>query len=95
MTRFICSSILGDSLSYNDGHPFTTHDNDVDGCSCNCGIKDHGGWWYRNCAYVNLNGEYVTPGTKSSYYQGEGGVTHRKFDDYRSLKSTEMKFRRT
>ena len=88
--------VLGDSgrgLSYNDGYGFTTYDKDDSSSGNNCGVKDHGGWWYSNCAYVNLNGEYITPGTQFPS-RGERGVTHRAFDSERSLKSTEMKFRR-
>ena len=84
----------GEGLSYNSGAAFSTYDRDVDETNKNCAVYDHGGWWYKNCAYANLNGEYVTPGTKSSYYNGEGGVTYRAFDGFKSLKSTEMKFRR-
>ena len=98
MKTIMCGHIIigdgGKGLSYSDNYAFSTYDNDNDDASNNCAIQDHGGWWYRNCAYVNLNGEYVTPGTKSSYSSGEGGVTYRAFDDTRSLKSAEMKFRR-
>ena len=93
-----CICIVGDAgsgLSYLKGTGFSTYDRDVDPSTRNCAMEDHGGWWYNLCAQVNLNGEYVTPGTESSYNGGEGGVIHRSFDGSMSLKSTEMKFRRT
>ena len=89
-----CICIVGNSLSYHHSEGFSTYDRDVSP-NGNCAIKDHGGWWYYTCAQVNLNGEYVIPGTQSSYNGGEGGVIHSLFDGFKSLKSTEMKFRRT
>ena len=88
---FLFAGDAGKGLSYNDNYAFSTFDQDTSG---NCANKDRGGWWYRNCAYASLNGEYITPGTKSSYNSGEGGITYREWTTYESLKSTEMKFRR-
>ena len=34
---------------------FTTADNDNDKGGGNCGIGYKNGWWYNNCAYVNIN----------------------------------------
>ncbi|XP_060559444.1 neurogenic locus Notch protein-like [Ruditapes philippinarum] len=62
--------------------------------SYSCAKTDHGGWWYNGCTLANLNGEYVTPGTISSYHSGEGGVIYREFQEYKSLKETKMMFRR-
>ncbi|KAH3751559.1 tenascin-N-like isoform X1 [Dreissena polymorpha] len=84
----------GDSegLSYNNGYRFVTYDRDD--TSSKCTSLDRGGWWYTKCAYANLNGEYTTPGTKSVYRLGEGGVTYRDYTSYASLKETTMMFRR-
>ncbi|XP_065930298.1 ficolin-2 [Magallana gigas] len=47
-----------DSMWYNDGMFFSTYDNDNDIRESNCGLEYHGGWWYSNCHWANLNGEY-------------------------------------
>ena len=48
-----------------DGKKFTTRDRDNDLSDGNCASDQHkGGWWYRNCGLINLNGNYegdVTP----------------------------------
>ena len=49
-------STLEDRLSYADGAPFSTSDNDNDICSCNCAINFKGAWWYTKCHSSNLNG---------------------------------------
>lgn len=95
---FVCYiiCIIGDEqgLSYNKGYSFTRFDHDVDGRSGNCAVVDHGGWWYYSCAYANLNGEYITPGTVSSGNAGERGMTYRNFKDVQSLKKSKLMFRR-
>ena len=83
----------GDSLSYHNGHKFSTYDVDQDGTSINCAVVDHGGWWYNTCAYANLNGEYVTPGTRRSHGVARGGMTYHLFKDTQSLRVSKMMFR--
>ncbi|XP_053387986.1 angiopoietin-2-like isoform X1 [Mercenaria mercenaria] len=86
----------GDShgLSYNNGHHFSTYDADRDGISSkHCAVKDHGGWWYAKCAFANLNGEYVTPGTKRPG-NAERGMIYTSFQFLKSLKAVKMMFRR-
>ena len=55
-------SVLG---SRHNRMMFTTRDRDNDIHSMNCASDRHrGGWWYRGCALMNLNGDYegdVTP----------------------------------
>jgi hypothetical protein len=82
----------GDSqgLYHENGRNFATYDRDVDACA----KRDHGGWWYYTCAYANLNGEYITPGTISSYNEGERGMTYYAFQGRKSLKETTIMFRR-
>ena len=83
-----------DGLTYTNGYGFSTKDKDVDGYSGDCAKLYHGGWWYSTCTYVNLNGEYATPGTVSSYDAGGGGVVYYDFKGWQSLKTTTMMFRR-
>jgi ficolin len=80
-------------LSYHNGRHFSTFDMDRDRTGWNCAIQDHGGWWYRGCAYANLNGEYITPGTKRPL-RNEGGMIYRPFKGRESLKVSKIMFRR-
>ncbi|XP_059160828.1 angiopoietin-related protein 7-like [Physella acuta] len=43
-------------LSYVNGMKFSTLDRDNDAYSEDCAALCKGGWWYRDCQYVNLNG---------------------------------------
>ena len=74
----------GDSLSYHNNQPFSTHD--VDTSEGICARKEHGAWWYNDCKSANLNGAYVD-GFNLSY------VIWDKWMGLQSLKFTEMKFR--
>ena len=49
-----------DAFAFHNRQYFTTYDRDNDGN--NCGYKDQGGWWYRNCAWANLNGRHEMSG---------------------------------
>ncbi|KAI2665035.1 Tenascin [Labeo rohita] len=48
----------GDSLSYHQNRPFSTHDNDNDIAVTNCALSYKGAFWYKNCHRVNLMGKY-------------------------------------
>jgi len=47
-----------DSLSYHNGHQFSTADRDQDNSTTNCAIDYEGGWWYTHCQHANLNGKF-------------------------------------
>ncbi|WAR29189.1 FCN1-like protein, partial [Mya arenaria] len=71
-----------------DNMAFSTFDRDNDRSGINCASSYHGAWWYNHCyQYANLNGDYLTPGTHSSYSM--------TFDEYVSLKTSRMMFRTT
>ncbi|XP_053387663.1 sushi, von Willebrand factor type A, EGF and pentraxin domain-containing protein 1-like [Mercenaria mercenaria] len=85
----------GTALSYYGGAAFSTRDRDFDGQQYrNCAHEFQGAWWYSSptCSYVNLNGEYLSPGTKV-VRNLKRGMFYLKFKD-ESLKSSKMMFRR-
>lgn len=59
---------LGNSLGYESGMMFTTKDQDNDRYITNCSKRRYGGWWYKDCAYANLNGRYASSAVKNSNY---------------------------
>ena len=71
--------------SYNiNGQPFSTLDRDNANEVRNCALKSHdstapGGWWHKNCFYINLNYNYGAP----------NGFIH--FDRWYSPSFIEMK----
>ncbi|KAM6989650.1 tenascin-N isoform 4-T4 [Tautogolabrus adspersus] len=46
----------GDAMTYHQGQPWTTVDNDNDITLGNCALTHRGAWWYLNCHLANLNG---------------------------------------
>lgn len=86
----------GDSgwgMSYHSGMPFTTYDrNNKRGNPYNCARERKGGWWYNQCATVNLNGRYFYHNKK---VVPTVGIVWAPFNgQYSSLKKVEMKIRR-
>ncbi|XP_052236967.1 uncharacterized protein LOC127848505 isoform X2 [Dreissena polymorpha] len=77
-------------LFYHNGNSFSTYDHDDDH---DCAIKCHGGWWYHDCAFVNLNGRYVTPGTVDTSC-AYAGIIYHNFKQRASMTETKMMFRR-
>ena len=81
------SGTAGDSLAWHNNMAFTTKDRDNDRYSYNCAVSTTGAWWYKNCCYSNLNGQYL--GDK----RDNPGVRWDHFRRALSLKFTEMKLR--
>nr|XP_039256106.1 ryncolin-2-like [Styela clava] len=53
------SGKISDMMAPHSGHDFTTYDVDNDSSkSGNCAVDYRGAWWYSNCIYAHLNGEY-------------------------------------
>ncbi|KAM5146508.1 ficolin-1-like [Mantella aurantiaca] len=80
----------GDSMTYHSGMKFSTMDQDNDQDSRHCAQVFKGGWWYYQCHYANLNGQYL-PGKHESYADGINW-RHGKGYNY-SYKQAEMKIR--
>ncbi|XP_033635483.1 tenascin-R-like isoform X1 [Asterias rubens] len=86
------SGTAGDSLSVQNNQPFSTKDRDNDAWYRSCAQTYHGAWWYRDCHFSNLNGEYLR-GTTTVYARG---AVWRTWRGYRySLRTSEMKIRPT
>ncbi|XP_060572724.1 angiopoietin-2-like [Ruditapes philippinarum] len=84
-------------LYYSIGRRFSTFDHDVDDYDpINNAQMCHGGWWYwySACTQVNLNGDYITPGTVHSSDSGYTGIIYYSFEGVQSLKSSRMMIRR-
>lgn len=54
----LLDSSPGDSMTYHQGRPFSTFDNDNDIAVTNCALSYKGAFWYKNCHRVNLMGKY-------------------------------------
>ncbi|XP_061656279.1 tenascin-like isoform X7 [Phyllopteryx taeniolatus] len=83
------SGTAGDSMTYHQGRPFSTFDNDNDIAVTNCALSYKGAFWYKNCHRVNLMGKY---GDKShskgvNWFHWKGHET--------SIEFAEMKLRPT
>jgi len=67
---------------------FTTKDLDHDKASMNCAHDRHGAWWFNNCGWSHLNGEYLPNQTNR-----RGVRWYHWGNSDKSLKSAEMKMR--
>ncbi|XP_053330068.1 tenascin-X-like [Spea bombifrons] len=77
----------GDSLSYHNNMIFSTRDRDAQRRILPCAVSYHGAWWYRNCHYSNLNGQYGN-------YKDHQGVNWHTWKGFEfSIPFTEMKIR--
>ena len=82
------SGTAGDGMAFSNGHKFSTKDDDNDVNGGSCAVSLSGAWWYRSCAYSNLNALYNstrTSNAKSNYWY--------YWQNYYSLKFNEMKLR--
>ncbi len=83
-------STAGDSMAFNNAHPFSTKDQDNDAVAYSCADTYDGAWWYSYCHNANLNGVY--------YQQAEvpfgQGLTWKYWKgQHYSLKKCSMKVR--
>ena len=79
----------GNSLYYNNGMKFSTHDVDNDKwLEGNCARDYHGAWWFTKCSLAHLNGIYL-PG---NHNQSKDGILWYHFKGrYYSYKIAKMK----
>ncbi|KAK6966143.1 BgMFREP21.3, partial [Biomphalaria glabrata] len=82
------SGNAGDSLSGHNNMFFTTFDRDNDIRSdFNCAEYCSGAWWYTDCYYSNLNGQW------GSTAYSKGMIWYELTDYYNSVSFSEMKIR--
>ncbi|CAG2196069.1 Angiopoietin-related protein 1,Ficolin-1-A,Angiopoietin-1,Fibrinogen C domain-containing protein 1,Ryncolin-1,Tenascin-N,Angiopoietin-related protein 7,Ficolin-3,Fibrinogen C domain-containing protein 1-B,Fibroleukin,Fibrinogen-like protein 1,Ficolin-1,Ficolin-1-B,Angiopoietin-4,Tenascin-R,Ryncolin-2,Techylectin-5B,Fibrinogen C domain-containing protein 1-A,Microfibril-associated glycoprotein 4,Ryncolin-3,Angiopoietin-2,Tenascin-X,Ficolin-2,Tenascin,Angiopoietin-related protein 2,Techylectin-5A,Ryncolin-4 len=91
------SGNAGNSLDYHNGQAFTTMDRDNDPWTStkyknNCGTYTHGAWWYKTCAFSNLNGLYMGEGQTSA--KAIFWYFFKEKNNLYSLKSSSMMIRR-
>lgn len=72
-------------MIYHNTFKFSTKDRDN---SHKCANGRKGGWWYHNCAYSNLNGDYDNTVDWPGVVWYNHGTTQRMYMRY-----TEMKIR--
>ena len=86
------SGNAGDQLTHHSGQMFTTYDQDHESWNGNCASSYRGGWWYRDCHRVNLNGAYLTGGvsdpTGIAWLNAKSGV-----GSFYSFKFVQMKLK--
>ncbi|KAL9961139.1 hypothetical protein ACROYT_G030031 [Oculina patagonica] len=83
------SGTAGDALSYHNGYPFTTKDQDNDLFNDNCADFGKGAWWYVICYHSNLNGPY-----HKGQSLGSEAITWEFWKpNSKSIKRAEMKIR--
>jgi len=71
-----------------NGQQFTTYNKDNDqwsGGNCALNSNEHGGWWHKNCNYINLNYNYK--------FSGKGRGFMRLSSKWYDPKFVEMKLR--
>ncbi|KAI8747779.1 BgiBFREP12.9 [Biomphalaria glabrata] len=82
------SGNAGNSLSYHNNMFFSTFDRDNDvNSDLNCANFSLGAWWYENCLYSNLNGQWGS----TSFHKGMNWNHLTGY--YNSVSFSEMKIR--
>ncbi|XP_062609914.1 ficolin-1-like, partial [Saccostrea cucullata] len=77
-------------INLHNGMKFSTQDQDNDNWSGdNCATSSHGAWWYRACAWSNLNGLYGQAGDSGGKYT----TWYHWKSNFDSLKQTQMMIR--
>ena len=77
-------------MSYHNGRPFSTFDDDNDGYdNLNCAVEEHGAWWYDRCYHANLNGQYLEGQTNTDKSMSWHHFHGTKY----SLRFAEMKIK--
>lgn len=84
------SGTTGNSLQIHNNMKFSTNDKDNDMSERNCSDIKLGGWWYEDCAGVNLNGNYT-----ENWAPIKSNVYWRSFKGDYPMKFTSMKARGT
>ena len=84
------STVTGSGLDYVNGGAFTTKDRDQDEHeNVNCSdAYNGGGWWFKRCYYVNLNGRVGTSGGLHYRQMVYSDITG---EDWIVLSSSEMR----
>ncbi|XP_071140420.1 angiopoietin-related protein 7-like [Mytilus edulis] len=82
----------GDGLNYHHGLKFSTFDQDNTKTGSKCAARNKGAWWYDDCSFSSLNGEYLKTNGRADQNMG---INWEKFKgDHYSLKSASMMLRR-
>ncbi|XP_061175691.1 ryncolin-1-like [Saccostrea echinata] len=59
------SGTAGKSLEYHNGRGFSTKDQDNDSSSGSCAVSKKPAWWFGDCGYSDLNGQYHKSAVKT------------------------------
>uniref|UniRef100_K1RGQ9 Techylectin-5B n=1 Tax=Magallana gigas TaxID=29159 RepID=K1RGQ9_MAGGI len=83
------SGNIDDKLSGHNQMTFSTKDHDNDAYGGSCAQHFYGGWWYRKCHDVNINGLYAPSALNDPKYANWSYWRH----SYEALKTTQMMIR--